>query len=426
MKRSRFASLSCLLIALLAAGVSAKTIELGEAPAQPGEWGYRPSDKSVSNLNPPGFTWRPQRNVASWELQCAKDADFTDLVYSKANIDFNVHCPPKSLQPGEYFWRYRGSNQKREQTNWSQTRRFTISDSAVVMPMPSRKDLLARIPQQHPRLFVRPDDRNHLRELAKGKLKKQYDHLIKQCEKLLKNPPDTAEPPRYPKGTVSHSEAWRVIWWGNRVRVQKALGGSATLAFTYWLSGEEKYGQAARRILMEAAKWDPKGATGYRYNDEAGMPYNYYFARTYTFVHPLLSEEEREKCRAVMKIRGDEMYRHLHPRHLWRPYASHSNRAWHFLGEVGIAFHDEIPEANQWSWFAMNVFFNCYPVWCDDDGGWHEGLSYWQSYIFRFTWWADVMRSAFKIDAFKKPYFSQVGFYPMYVLPPGKVGGRLW
>ena len=44
------------------------------------------------------------------------------------------------------------------------------------------------------------------------------------------------------------------------------------------------------------------------------MPYAYYFARTYTFVYPLLSEADREKCRAVMKIRGDEMYGHPAPR----------------------------------------------------------------------------------------------------------------
>jgi hypothetical protein len=122
-------------------------------------------------------------------------------------------------------------------------------------------------------------------------------------------------------------------------------------------------------------RWDPKGATGYRYNDEAGMPYAYYFARTYTFVYDLLTEQQRQQCREVMRIRGDEMYRHLHPRHLWQPYSSHSNRAWHFLGEIGIAFHGEIPEAEDWTWFAMNVFFNAYPVWSDDDGGWHEGTA---------------------------------------------------
>jgi hypothetical protein len=141
------------------------------------------------------------------------------------------------------------------------------------------------------------------------------------------------------------------------------LNGAATLAFTRLLGGQERYGLEAKRILTECAKWDPKGSTGYIYNDEAGMPYNYYFSRTYTFINDLLSEEEKQICQRVMKIRGDEMYRHLYPRHLWRPYASHSNRAWHFLGEIGIAFAGEVEGAEDWVWFAANVFFNVYPVW---------------------------------------------------------------
>ncbi|MDT8303652.1 MAG: DUF4962 domain-containing protein, partial [Sedimentisphaerales bacterium] len=239
----------------------------------------------------------------------------------------------------------------------------------------------------------------------------------------MARPPATNEPPKYPKGTVRNSDAWREIWWGNRTYTTRALNSAATLAFTRLLGGQEKYGLEAKRILMECAKWDPKGSTGYRYNDEAGMPYNYYFSRTYTFVNDLLSEREKEICRAVMKVRGDEMYEHLYPRHLWRPYASHSNRAWHFLGEVGVAFLGEVEGAEDWVWFATNVFFNVYPVWSDDDGGWHEGTSYWSSYQNRFTWWADVMREAMGINAYDKPYFSKVGYYPIYLVPPGKRGG---
>ena len=43
--------------------------------------------------------------------------------------------------------------------------------------------------------------------------------------------------------------------------------------------------------MGDAATWNPRGATGYRYNDEAGMPFAYHFSRAYTFLHPLLSEE---------------------------------------------------------------------------------------------------------------------------------------
>ena len=126
-----------------------------------------------------------------------------------------------------------------------------------------------------------------------------------------------------------------------------------------------------------------------------------------------------------MKVRGDEMYAHLCPRHLWTPYASHSNRAWHFLGEMGIAFQGEIEGADDWVWFAMNVFYNTYPVWCDDDGGWHEGSSYWSSYISRFTWWADVMRAAMGIDAYQQAVLLQDRLLPDVPHAAGQGGRRI-
>ena len=415
-----FAVLSILLMCV-APGFGAK-LKLNESPAEPGEWGYRPAGGSVSQVNPPSFSWRPQAGL-TWEIQCAHDTEFNKIEYQVSGVDFNVHCPPRTFEPGTYTWHYRGKNKNGTYTNWSTARTFKIADDAAKMPLPAREELIARIPKSHPRLFMRPENLGRLRELARGIMKAEFDRLVKECERIISRPPATEEPPKYPKDIVRGSDPWREIWWGNRRYTIRALNSAATLAFTRLLGGKEKYGDEAKRILLECAKWDPKGSTGYRYNDEAGMPYNYYFSRTYSFVNGLLSEDEKNLCRKVMKVRGDEMYRHLYPRHLWRPYASHSNRAWHFLGEVGIAFLGEVEGAEDWVWFATNVFFNVYPVWSDADGGWHEGSSYWSSYINRFTWWADVMREAMGIDAYDKPYFSKIGYYPMYLMPPGKVGG---
>jgi hypothetical protein len=397
-------------------------LTLNERPAEPGEWGYRPAAGTISQVNPPSFSWRPQAKLM-WEIQCASDSEFKKIKYRVSGVEFNVHCPPRTFEPGTYTWRYRGKDSNGQYTNWSRARTFTIAPDAAKMPMPTREELIVRIPKSHPRLFTRPKNLGHLRELARGRMEVEYDKLVKECERLMARPPATAEPPKYPEGTITNSDPWREIWWGNRTYTIRALNGAATLAFTRLLGGPEKYGLEAKRILLECAMWDPKGSTGYRYNDEAGMPYNYYFSRTYTFVNDLLSEDEKDICRKVMKVRGEEMYRHLCPRHFWRPYASHSNRAWHFLGEIGVAFLGEVDGADDWVWFAMNVFFNTYPVWSDDDGGWHEGSSYWASYINRFTWWADVIREAMGINAYDKPYFSKIGYYPMYLMPPGKVGG---
>ena len=411
-----------LVLLLLAFDSLAAELTLDEKPAVGGEWGYRPADGAVSAVNPPSFSWRPQKGL-TWEVRCTGIQPFANIGFHEKDIEFNVYCPAQTIPAGTYMWNYRGRDSKGNYTNWSRTRTFTIAKDAASMPMPERKELLSRIPKTHPRLFVRPENIQRLRELAKGKMKVKYDRLVRECERLLKNPPATKEPPKYPKDMVSGSEEWRKVWWGNRTYTIRALDGAATLAFTRLLGGPEKYGAEAKRILLECAKWEPKGSTGYRYNDEAGMPYAYYFSRTYTFVNDLLSEQEKKMCQAVMKVRGDEMYNHLCPRHLWRPYASHSNRAWHFLGEVGIAFLGEVEGAEDWVWFAMNVFYNTYPVWCDDDGGWHEGISYGHSYLGRFTWWADVMREAMGINAYDKPFFSKAGYHTMYLMPPGKKGG---
>jgi hypothetical protein len=393
-----------------------------ETPAKIGEWGFRPAMGEVVAVTPPGFVWRPQDAAKSYGIQVAQDINFTTVVYESDHLDFFAHSPPKTIDVGDWFWRFRYFDGA-DWSAWSSVRSFTVPEGVQEMPIPLKADLVGRIPKTHPRLFARPEWIADYKARIDGDLKPHYERLVGACDKLVAEPPSTVEPPLYETGMKRGGDPWRKIWWGNRRYTQKVLDGAATLAFTSLLDGNEQYGQLAKDLLMACAEWDPKGSTGYRYNDEAGMPYNYYFSRTYTFLYDKLSEEERAKCRDIMRVRGQEMYEHLNPRHLWKPYSSHSNRAWHFLGEVGIAFLGEIPEAEDWVWFATHVFATAYPVWSDSDGGWHEGTAYWNSYLNRFTWWADVMKAAMDIDAFDKPFFSQVGYYPMYLMPPGTKGG---
>lgn len=411
------------LTGVLLLAVGTVQAALDERDAEPGEWGFRPTEDEAVAVNPPNFSWRPQEGATAYVIEVATSETFDTPAYAANEIPYNVHTPDVTIDEGRWYWRFRVSDGENGPSDWSRVRSFTVGAGLVEMPLPDRETLLARVPTSHPRLFLRPEDVDALRERRSTDLKAHYDALVAECAELLADPVPTDEPPLYDDDMVRGSDPWREVWWGNRRYTQKTLNGAATLAFTWLLDGNEAYAAEAKRILMACAAWDPKGATGYRYNDEAGMPYNYYFCRTYTFLYDYLSEEERDVCRRVMKIRGDEMNDHLNPRHLWRPYGSHANRAWHFLGEVGVTFLGEVEGADEWVWFAMNVFANAYPVWNDNDGGWHEGTQYWNSYQQRFTWWADIMKAATGINAFDKPYYSQVGYYPMYLQPPGTRGG---
>ena len=163
-----------------------QSVILDETPAAADDWGYRPSDGSVSNVNPPGFAWRFQEDM-TWNIEVARDKDFKDIVYSKDAIAYNVHCPPKVFQEGEYRWRYRGRNIRDAVSGWSNPRTFTIARGASKMPLPPKDELLARVPKTHPRLFVRPENIGRLRTLAKGELSDIYDRLTQATADEKKN-----------------------------------------------------------------------------------------------------------------------------------------------------------------------------------------------------------------------------------------------
>jgi len=415
------------MVALLIwTGASYATFELSEKPAMPGEWGYRPDDVVV-DVNPPGFSWRPTGDATTYVLQIAETPDFKKVAYTRDDIPWSAHCPSEALPEGAYYWRYAAKNDAFEQSLWSKIRTFRIAPDTVQCPQPTREELARRMPKEHPRLFFRPEEVEPLRALAKGDFAGRYAELVKQAGKLLENPPDTSEPPKYPeKGyRTKNPGEWKKIWWGNRTRVIAVADGAATLGFVYQLSGEEKYAKAAREWLLAMAQWDEKGSTCYSYNDEAAMPALYMTSRAYSWIHKILNEDDCAQIAAMMRERGKQCYARLGmSRHLWRPYESHNNRAWHFLGELAIAFYDDIPEAPEWLDYAMTILYTTYPVWGDATGGWHEGSAYWASYTGRFMYWAYVVRAAFEIDVFERPFYHRAGYFGLYTIPPGsKTGG---
>ncbi len=405
------------------AGAGAFAWELNEEPAKDEEWGRRPGDGAAVETTPPTFSWRPEEAAESYELHVAAAEGFEQTVYSAAT-PWSAHCPPTPLPAGTYYWRYRAKDKEGQFSSWSASNRFVVPEGAAAFPMPDRATLLSRIPKEHPRLFFRPEDAGRLRELAEGSLAEPWRGVIARAEKLIAEPPDLSEPPKYPEGTQRKGEEWRRIWWGNRVRAIAVADGAASLAFAYRLGGDARYGEAARDLMMALCDWDPKGATNYDYNDEAAMPLLYYPSRAYTWAYDIFSSEQHERIREMMRIRGDDCFNSLARRqHLWRPYSSHHNRAWHWLGEVATTFYDVIPEAPDWLEYAVTVFYTCYPVWGDDDGGWHEGSAYWSSYLGRFLYWAMVSQSIYDIDVFTKPFFRHVGDFGLYVCPPGTQTG---
>ncbi len=394
------------------------SLALGAPPdraPRPDEWGYRPADGSTVAVNPPAITWVNDGGLR-FELQWSRDARF-EKATTVRDIPWSAYTHNRPLEPGRYYWRYRAIAKDGAVSDWSATRSFMVPPDAAVFPQPAMDELRTRIPRDHPRLFVTRAD------IARLRASPGLDKLRERAGQLLAGDP-TPEPAVMGSSsnpqTVDH-------WWSNRVQTMKACQEAEVLAFVYLLTGEEKYGQAARRWILHLAAWNPDGPTNWKLNDEAAMPILHRLPRAYDWAFDALSEEERARVRAVMLRRAQDAWNAGQigrgEGHLNRPYNSHGNRAWHKLAENAIATFGETPEPEMFLRYAVTKFFAAYPVWSDDDGGWHEGLSYWAGYMSKAAWWMDVARVALGIDGFKKPFFAHFADYAMYTAPPGSPDG---
>lgn len=405
---------------------------ISNRPPAPDEIGYRPAEGSRSLVNPPSFIWLHEPAADTYAIEIADNPDFQRPV-AVAGFRWNTYTHSEPLPPGRLYWRYRYTTARGVASGWSQTRSVIVPAEAIPFPMPTPAQQRARVPAGHPRLFLRPEDLPRLRAAARldaepstpridtPRAELLFRQLRESAEGLLRAEP-TPEPTQ--RGSARNKEDAEAVrfWWPNRVQTLKACEEAETLAFVYLLTREPRFGEAARRWIRHLAAWDPDGPTNFDLNCEAAKPLLHRLSRAYDWAHDALGDEDRAAVRAAVRRRLEDAWKSGEVRqgtgHLHRPYGSHANRTWHKIGESGIVFLGEIPEAERWLDYAVNKFYAAYPVWSDDDGGWHEGVNYWAGYVSKVVWWLQAAHAALDIDGLRKPFFAQVGDFPLYVAPP--------
>jgi len=418
MKNAFLAGVLCLLTLT----VCSEPLAVDNRTAQSDEWGYRPADGSTAVMNPPSFTWIHDKRAAAYDVQWARTADFANAA-TATRVPWCVYTHNAPLTAGTWYWRYRFTTSKNETSGWSVTRSVTVPADAVLFPMPSRAEQHERLPKAHPRLFMRPEDLPRLRAAAAtpGPAADLFKEMRKAADKLIAAGP-TPEPKVRGSAKNKDDDVAVQAWWPNREISDRAGGEAETLAFVWLITQEPKYGAAARRFTMALAAWDPDGPSNFALNCEAGKAMLYHPVRAYDWAYDTLSDEDRATFRKVWQRRVADAWKSgevaFGNGHLTRPYNSHGNRIWHKIAEVGIALYGEVPEAETWLDYAVNKFYAAYPVWSDDDGGWHEGASYLTGYMTKVTTWMQFAHSALGIDGLKKPFFDQIGNLPLYVVPP--------
>jgi hypothetical protein len=400
------------LLLLLSSSLATAQLRVSNRAPDEDGIGYLPAESQPVAVNPPPMTWLAEPDATTYTLEISPTPDFArPSVRAATKYLMHTHSAPLAL--GRHWWRYAYQTAAGASSDWSRARSFEVPAGVPEFPRVATSAALAAIPATHPRAFVRPEDVPALRAAGPG-IRREYDQLTSAALAALAIPV-MQEPKPWTNGEWNMRE-WSK-YYGEMTTASRAI---EALGFAYLVTRDKRFGEGARQRLLEWTRWDPRGPSSVKVNDEQTMPIIYSGARVYSWINDLLAEPEREAVRAMMLARCADVYRHLRRAPYEQfPYDSHSGRLWHILGEAAMIFHGEIPEADEWLDYALTIFHGWYPVWGDPDGGWAEGVHYWASYNEFVTTWLEEMRAILRVDGTAKPFYAHVGDFPMFVCPPG-------
>jgi hypothetical protein len=302
----------------------------------------------------------------------------------------------------------------------SAARAFTLPASAPELLMPDVAAMVKKLGKVRPRMFLAGKRLADLREAVKRGAVPSWPRLRQAADAALEEP-SYPEPEPYRPG-VSSSEEWLRTFTPGKA-------GSAHLARTalaWRITGDRKYLEGARRWMLALASWDPKGITshGLRFargsgNDEASMPMLERMSFAWDWMGGELTPAERAKVLASVTERGNQVLRVLQQQDfLSHPFNNHSGRAIAFLGDAGLAFLGDIPEAADWLDYALQCYLTSYPGWGGDEGGWAQGMSYWGFYVYGHTNFLEALREVTGTDVFLRPFYRNTGYLAVYFTPP--------
>ncbi len=413
------AALSSLPVSRSAEVPWTESVVISEDSPRPQDLIAYPPRGSNAPTNPPGFCWPVKEHARAYRLEVRRAGD-KRVVTSTGPLDSTVFPSERPLPAGEYEWQVVYLNAQGAAFARSLIHRFRISADAPVLTMPDIPSLNRRSAGVHPRLFLTGERLELLRgAIGRGSVP-AWERLRKAADDALLEP-SYPEPAPYRQDSPADQE-----WLRTFTPAKIASAHLARLALCYRVTGERKYLEGARRWMAALAEWDPKGITSHNLklpgggtgNDEGSMPMLERMSLAWDWIGDQLRPEEREGVLGVMTERGNQVLRLLKQQDfLSHPFDNHSGRVIAFLGEAGIAFLGEIPEAESWLDYVIRCYLTSYPGWGGDEGGWSQGMSYWSFYVYGHVNFLVALRGFSGTDLFQRPFYRNTGYLPVYFQP---------
>jgi hypothetical protein len=384
----------------------------------------RPENGQILDVSPPGFSWWPAASKGEVIYRLKVLSDDGRTIYETGGLTVNVHVPDQVFDEGSYSWIVEAYDEGGVRRDTRTFGLFTVREDAAKDPWIPASELLARVPQGHPRLLFPKNRLEEIRSTLQTTRKLAFDNLIRQADKYL----GTQAPPE-PDYDEIEDPAIRSLEYRKSFQLMRHyhLGAMTHTALAYLMTANRDYGETAKTILLGAADWNTEGISSIIsrvQGDEVGMGLLKSEALTYDWIHDLLTEEERMRVQRMIVARADQMLRRLRLKHfLSQPQSSHDGRLPGYLIEHALVLAEH-PRAAEWMDYALKAFLTIHPHWAGTDGGWAQGLAYGVPYNAMMITPLESLRIATGKNMWQHSYYDKSPYFWVYCMSPiGEIKG---
>lgn len=328
--------------------------------------------------------------------------------------------PEKDLTPGVWHWQY--GYVINGKVEWNNIQQFTVKANPDKFCPPSLKEVLAKLPASHPRVWL--DKKEWQGFISRNAASPDRKTYISHAEKALKTPMKSVNDINMKLAANLDSEMKRnaMITRESRRIVDSEEANTDVLIRAYLLTKDKKYADEAIKRVKEIISWaNHKNIKG-DFNDATFVSIS---SLAYDALYDLLDTDTKKALLACIQKYGNKMYRH-YSNHLENHIAD--NHVWQMtlriLTMAAFTVYGELPDAELWADYCYNIWLARFPG-LNKDGGWHNGDSYFHVNIRTLVEVPYFYSRITGFNYFSDPWYQGNAMYVIYQQPPfSKSGGN--
>lgn len=365
-------------------------------------------------------------------FELSQDSTFRKEVIRSKPKSWSFYNPYRVLERGKWYWKYGVSLDKELQNIvWSERRySFVITGKERQVVYPTPEQLLARVSEKGPHVFLLSDEIGKLLPESHPDIKKR---LLSDFQKLLDTPPvfkvlvDTTVYPKH----LTKAGIHRHFTLKTLKEFTNLSDEVRTLLNAYLLTGDERY---KKKGLEGFYSLDHEyRTTMMNYAKRPGFPDDFTVEQHTKTMNLILdafaddlSDEWKSKIVELLYKIKKEGYLNYYKQLEFSEHTVYKAHLWQMcvytLLSSSIILSPYKEEAKLWAEYAYELWLYRNPAGGRTDGGWHAGNGYFGANERQLTFTPLFLGKLMKYDYFNHPWYQNVSKYLTYSTPYGNPG----